>query len=475
MLEEAGVTFEEAAPAPVGPAPAIVDGALEITEWPAILLHLADRRPDRGLSPPLGSDDRARYYRWIAYVAGVVDPALARISVRDVLAPEPARVPVIDAAARRDLDVIARTLAAAAGDRPFLAGDTFTAADVAAGSAAAWLDRFGLLDEQPRLAAYARRLADRPACVRTHAALLADLTTAKRWPTAHRLRPGEGWPVFFTGRPNQHEGSYRDLVEHLDTRRPLWLLQLQYAEEDQLGRPYTREEMIAWARRYHAAMRAIQPEGPLHVAGMCEGGLLAYEVCRIEEAAGRTLAFLGLFDTWPEENTRDPVLFYVDEAQRALQRAAARAARRALSGARRALDHLDPASRDRRPPAPAPAVPAAPIAPDRQPAPAVNPWKDRIALGKTFVPVPVRSPITVFRSNQQFYWRIRDPLLGWGSRTTGGVEVHDITGHHLRVLRNPNAALTADKLGRCLRRLDEQQARTASSSSPAPGATSAPR
>lgn len=77
---------------PTGRVPVLVDGEQPIFETAAILLHLADRHPDAGLMPPLGSMERALAYQWlihltnsvqVAYLAyyyperQVADPALA--------------------------------------------------------------------------------------------------------------------------------------------------------------------------------------------------------------------------------------------------------------------------------------------------------------------------------------------------------------------------------------------------------------
>jgi hypothetical protein len=44
-------------------------------------------------------------------------------------------------------------------------------------------------------------------------------------------------------------------------------------------------------------IQRFQPEGPYHFAGECIGGLLAFEVARVLEGRGATVAFLGLINT----------------------------------------------------------------------------------------------------------------------------------------------------------------------------------
>ncbi len=64
---------------PVGRIPALVtpDGTL-LTESVAIVLHLAERFPEAGFLPPIGSSERAKAYRVMMMVAGEVYPAVTR-------------------------------------------------------------------------------------------------------------------------------------------------------------------------------------------------------------------------------------------------------------------------------------------------------------------------------------------------------------------------------------------------------------
>ena len=69
--------------------PALIDGDLRLIESSAIVMHLADKYPDKKLAPALGSDERAQYYRWMVYVPGTVDPVLETITMHTRFLPEP--------------------------------------------------------------------------------------------------------------------------------------------------------------------------------------------------------------------------------------------------------------------------------------------------------------------------------------------------------------------------------------------------
>ncbi|HYG86476.1 MAG TPA: glutathione S-transferase family protein [Azospirillum sp.] len=72
-----GARAEHKAPAylklnPMGRVPTLTDGDLVIFESAAICLHLADKHPDSGLAPPVGSPERARFYQWLVFMTNTV-------------------------------------------------------------------------------------------------------------------------------------------------------------------------------------------------------------------------------------------------------------------------------------------------------------------------------------------------------------------------------------------------------------------
>jgi thioesterase domain-containing protein len=59
-------------------------------------------------------------------------------------------------------------------------------------------------------------------------------------------------------------------------------------------------------------------------------------------------------------------------------------------------------------------------------------WPD-----KNFVPPKIAARISLVRVPQQYKAYVADPLLGWGTRTTAGVEVLTVKGQHFFMLREP--------------------------------------
>jgi glutathione S-transferase len=184
MLEEVGapyelerITFakgehrtpEYLAVHPHGSVPALVDGDLKLIESSAIVMHLADKFPEKKLAPALGTNDRAHYYRWMVYVPATVDPVLEAITMHTRILPEAMRVAAIAEEGKRKLGSVVRVLEEAVGGRDHVLGDGFTAADVILGSAIGWIGFLGMLPDHPTLAAYHKGLSARPAYQRAHA------------------------------------------------------------------------------------------------------------------------------------------------------------------------------------------------------------------------------------------------------------------------------------------------------------------
>jgi len=116
---------------PTGRIPVLVDGALVLYETAAICLHLADRHPEAGLAPALGSAERAEFYKWLIYLTNTVQAELIVYFYPERLADDAAAAAQVKAHAERRtgemLDLIEAALAAGAG--PFLLGAQYRAVD----------------------------------------------------------------------------------------------------------------------------------------------------------------------------------------------------------------------------------------------------------------------------------------------------------------------------------------------------------
>jgi thioesterase domain-containing protein len=244
--------------------------------------------------------------------------------------------------------------------------------------------------------------------------------------------------------------GYIALARHLDPERPIYGMQYQYAEEQQLGRPYSEQEYEQWARQYIETIRLIQPHGPYLIGGMCEGALIAFTMTKLLEAAGERVSMLFTLDAWPIENTVRPFMrrlwIWEHELRDAVKKPLADQVR-ALSkrvGRRVGKTLGTPASSRGTGASTGNGVHHDP-----------DVWKRRLWPGAGFVPVTVDAKIFVFRLRKQPYFRPHDEQCGWGTRTRGGVEVHYVPGDdHFNVLREPEVTHTARIVDDVLKRVD---------------------
>ena len=145
---------------PMGKVPALRHGNVTITEVAAICTYLADAFPARNLNVPIGDPLRGPYLKWLFFGPGCFEPA-----VIDRAAPrkeEPRRAML----GYGDFDTVMNVVAKAVAKGPWILGERFTAADVVIGSNVRWGTMFKLIPERPEFAAYAARIAARPAAQR---------------------------------------------------------------------------------------------------------------------------------------------------------------------------------------------------------------------------------------------------------------------------------------------------------------------
>ena len=146
---------------PMGKVPAIRHGDAVVTECAAICAYLADAFPEAGLAPPPGDRLRAPYYRWLFFAAGPVEAAVTNKAL-NVVVPE-GRERMVGYG--RFADVM-NALEAAVSQGDYLAGNSFTAADVYVGSQIGFGLMFGTIEKRPAFERYWARISARPAALR---------------------------------------------------------------------------------------------------------------------------------------------------------------------------------------------------------------------------------------------------------------------------------------------------------------------
>lgn len=159
---------------PNAKVPVLVDGdaangRLILTESAAILVYLAEKT---GKLLPAAGEARARVFEQLFFHASGLGPAFGQAGFfqRAAAEPQPIAIERFSTEARRTLMVLDGALAA----RPFVAGDSFTIADIAHFG---WLWRREFagvaLDDTPHVARWYAQVEDRPAVRRAIAAVEA--------------------------------------------------------------------------------------------------------------------------------------------------------------------------------------------------------------------------------------------------------------------------------------------------------------
>ncbi|HDR9503622.1 glutathione S-transferase family protein [Burkholderia cepacia] len=146
---------------PAGKVPVLVDGDLVIPESAAIVLHLADKYPEKALLP-VDLALRAQAYRWVMFAVTELEQPLWRITRHSFLYPPEKRSPADIELAREDFRTMAAILDKHLEGREFIVGDTLTVADCVTAYLIDWAGECNLIESFPQLRAYLERLYARP-------------------------------------------------------------------------------------------------------------------------------------------------------------------------------------------------------------------------------------------------------------------------------------------------------------------------
>jgi len=170
-VDKAAPPAEFLAISPLGQVPALVlpDGRT-MTESAAISIMIADLDPQAGLAPGASSPARADFLRWLLFMSSALYPAVLRYFYADRYTAAPSGVDAVRTAALAEIDRCFEIIEKALADRPWLAGDQMSIADVYLLMLAHWhpvADR--PRDEWTRIVALCARLRAHPVIDRLNA------------------------------------------------------------------------------------------------------------------------------------------------------------------------------------------------------------------------------------------------------------------------------------------------------------------
>ncbi|HEX3432077.1 MAG TPA: glutathione transferase GstA [Rhizomicrobium sp.] len=141
---------------PKGYVPALkLDDGNTLTEGPAIVQYLADRKPESGLAPPNGTFARYKLQEWLTFINGEIHKPFGALFSNSS-----------DATRKEAIEKINKRFAwmeKQLGDKPFLSGDTFTVADAYFFVMLTWAHHHRIdTTPYPKLEAYFTRVKSRP-------------------------------------------------------------------------------------------------------------------------------------------------------------------------------------------------------------------------------------------------------------------------------------------------------------------------
>jgi thioesterase domain-containing protein len=188
-------------------------------------------------------------------------------------------------------------------------------------------------------------------------------------------------------------------------------------------------------------MRAVQPEGPYYLIAMCGGCQIAEQMILQLEAQQQTVGLFTIFDTWVLEHAHRRWGFRLFGYQQRFQWLRKATFREKVGWVKSATINR---VRD--------FTGTAKIA---------KPWAEAY-WPENFTPPRFRAPIVLFKRPKQLYFYVNDPLLGWGARTEGGVQVHEVHANHHEILREPHVQWISEVLVARIDRIATREAPPAS-------------
>lgn len=141
---------------PKGYVPVLeLDNGERLTEGPAIVQYLADRRPDSGLAPPVGSFARYRLQEWLNFIGTEIHKSFSTLFKPET--PEEWKK-----IARENLGRRFDWLSGQLEGKRYLMGEQFTVADAYLFTVLNWSNSTGIdLRRWPALLAYVERVGSR--------------------------------------------------------------------------------------------------------------------------------------------------------------------------------------------------------------------------------------------------------------------------------------------------------------------------
>jgi aspartate racemase len=226
---------------------------------------------------------------------------------------------------------------------------------------------------------------------------------------------------------------FASLAQHLGPEQPFY--GLQPVGMDGRQPPHRRVEDMA--AHYLGEIRALQPEGPYFLGGMCFGAIVAFEMAQQLHRQGQQVALLAILDTWsPSQNS---LAYYARRVVHHWQR------KQLLSVLAKKFDYLLRGIKlSARAYTPEDVLDKRVQQVSEVHRVARNAYRAQVYPGK----------ITLFLCDAG---AVEDRRADWAKSTTEQLEVHMVSGRHahepgISYIREPHVRVLAEKLKACLER-----------------------
>ena len=156
---------------PNGLIPVLTDGDLVLYETAAICLHLCDTHAQAHMAPPLGSAERAHFYKWLMWLSNTLQPTLSAwfYPERWVDAGNTSGAQQVRHHAELRVNLLLKQLDTELGRHglPWLLGEAYSAVDPYVFTLCRWTRSFASPARDKRhLGPYLNRMLQRPAVQR---------------------------------------------------------------------------------------------------------------------------------------------------------------------------------------------------------------------------------------------------------------------------------------------------------------------
>jgi len=162
LMKGEGRSAEYRAINPSGKVPALSDDELVLTESAAIMSYLGDKYYEASLVPSPGTAKRGLYDQWVCFAITELEQPLWTIGKHKFALPKERRVPEVFETSAWEFQKALALLSAGLGDKKYILGDDFSAADILLGHTLFWGAGFKQPIEQENLKSYIERLKTRP-------------------------------------------------------------------------------------------------------------------------------------------------------------------------------------------------------------------------------------------------------------------------------------------------------------------------